>query len=171
MTGSFLALLALGALLASAAMTCLWAIQVRSRDASHVDVGWATGIAVLAVVYALLANGSAGHRVLAAGLATIWGWRLGLYLSATACWARRRTAGTGLREKWGARADRTSSLLPVPGALRRLLPRDGDPATEAQALRSRADYADYQRTTSVFVPLPPRADDARNGGLDRRVTS
>jgi steroid 5-alpha reductase family enzyme len=46
----------------------------------------------------------------------------------------------------------------------------GIPATEAQALRSRADYADYQRTTSVFVPLPPRAD-ARIGGLDRRVTS
>ena len=32
----------------------------------------------------------------------------------------------------------------------------GIPATEAQALRSRADYAEYQRTTSVFVPLPPR---------------
>ena len=61
-------------------MTCLWAIQVRSRDASHVDVGWATGIAVLAVVYALLADGSVAHRVLAAVLATIWGWRLGLYL-------------------------------------------------------------------------------------------
>ena len=29
----------------------------------------------------------------------------------------------------------------------------------------------FQRTTSVFVPLPPRADDARKGGLDRRVTS
>jgi len=28
--------------------------------------------------------------------------------------------------------------------------------TEAQALRSRADYAEYQRTTSVFVPLPRR---------------
>jgi steroid 5-alpha reductase family enzyme len=47
----------------------------------------------------------------------------------------------------------------------------GIPATEAQALRSRADYADYQRTTSVFVPLPPRANDAQNDSLDRRVTS
>ena len=80
MTGSFLALLALGAVLASAAMTCLWLVQVRTRDANPVDVGWATGIAVLAVVYALLADGSAGHRVLAAALATVWGWRLGLYL-------------------------------------------------------------------------------------------
>lgn len=45
----------------------------------------------------------------------------------------------------------------VPSGLLVLLFRvTGIPATEAQALRSRADYADYQRTTSVFVPLPPR---------------
>ncbi|MGH8046243.1 MAG: DUF1295 domain-containing protein [Chthoniobacterales bacterium] len=32
----------------------------------------------------------------------------------------------------------------------------GIPATEAQALKSRGDeYREYQRTTSVFVPLPP----------------
>lgn len=33
----------------------------------------------------------------------------------------------------------------------------GIPATEAQALRSRTDYADYQRTTSAFVPWFPRS--------------
>ena len=34
----------------------------------------------------------------------------------------------------------------------------GIPATEEQAIRSRGDdYREYQRTTSVFVPLPPRA--------------
>lgn len=33
----------------------------------------------------------------------------------------------------------------------------GIPYTEAQALRTRgADYAEYQRTTSPFVPLPPK---------------
>ncbi|MEZ0230249.1 MAG: DUF1295 domain-containing protein [Planctomycetota bacterium] len=38
----------------------------------------------------------------------------------------------------------------------------GIPATEAQALKSRGDdYRDYQRTTSAFVPWPPRA---RGGG-------
>jgi len=32
----------------------------------------------------------------------------------------------------------------------------GIPATEAQALKSRGDeYREYQRTTSVFIPLPP----------------
>jgi steroid 5-alpha reductase family enzyme len=33
----------------------------------------------------------------------------------------------------------------------------GIPATEAQALRSRGDdYRDYQRTTSAFIPWPPK---------------
>ncbi len=45
----------------------------------------------------------------------------------------------------------------VPAGLLFLLFRvTGIPATERQALRSRPDYAEYQRTTSAFVPLPPR---------------
>ena len=45
----------------------------------------------------------------------------------------------------------------VPAGLLFLLFRvTGIPETEAQALRSRSDYAEYQRTTSVFVPLPSR---------------
>jgi steroid 5-alpha reductase family enzyme len=45
----------------------------------------------------------------------------------------------------------------VPAGLLFLLFRvTGIPATEAQALRSRTDYAEYQRTTSAFVPRPPR---------------
>jgi steroid 5-alpha reductase family enzyme len=34
----------------------------------------------------------------------------------------------------------------------------GIPYTEGQALKSRADYADYQQTTSAFFPRPPRAE-------------
>jgi len=53
---------------------------VRSHDASHVDVAWAVLIACCAVPYALLAEGDAAHRVLAAVFASIWGFRLGAYL-------------------------------------------------------------------------------------------
>ncbi len=53
----------------------------------------------------------------------------------------------------------------VPAVLLFLLFRvTGIPATEAQALRSRPDYAEYQRTTSVFMPLPPRTRDAGTRG-------
>jgi steroid 5-alpha reductase family enzyme len=260
MTGSYLLLLALGAVIASAGMVGLWVIQLRTGDASHVDVGWAIGIACLAVLYALLADGSTGHRVLAALLATVWGWRLGLYLLLDRVLGKEEDGRyRALRAKWGSRANRNFFLffqfqalfvvffsLPylligldpdaglgvlewtgtalwaignagaitadrqlarwrsdpanrgrtaraglwawsrhpnyffewitwcgvalvataapwgwlawiVPAALLFLLFRvTGIPATEAQALRSRADYAEYQRTTSVFVPLRPR---------------
>jgi steroid 5-alpha reductase family enzyme len=107
--GSAWDLLAVGAVLASASMALLWVLQVRIRDASHVDVAWAILIACAATLYALLANGNVQHRVLAAGLAAVWGVRLGLYLlfdrvlgkpedgryrALREKWARARTAGS-----------------------------------------------------------------------------
>jgi steroid 5-alpha reductase family enzyme len=47
----------------------------------------------------------------------------------------------------------------------------GIPATEAQALASRGeDYRDYQRTTSVFVPWPPRRQWTGNRGQGSATT-
>jgi steroid 5-alpha reductase family enzyme len=128
MTSLALSLLALGAALASAATAGLWLTQARTRDASHVDVGGATGIAFLAVLYALPADGSTGHRVLAAALATVLGGRLGVYLLRDHVLGKNEEGRyRALPVKWGSRA---------------------------------------KRTTSAFVPLPPRAD-----GAVRRVTS
>jgi steroid 5-alpha reductase family enzyme len=260
MTGSYALLLVLGLALAATGMAVLWIVQVRTRDASHVDVAWAIGIALLATAYALLADGDAAHRALAATLASIWGWRLGLYLFFNRVRGKPEDGRyQALRAKWGPRANRNFflffqfqavfvvffsvpylliSLDPsedlgslewigvaiwavgntgaiaadrqlaswranpdnrgrtardglwawsrhpnyffewitwcgvavvataapwgwaawiVPAGLLFLLFRvTGIPATEKQALRSRSDYSDYQRTTSVFLPLPPR---------------
>jgi steroid 5-alpha reductase family enzyme len=50
-----------------------------------------------------------------------------------------------------------------------LLKVTGVPPTEAQALRTRGDeYREYQRTTSVFVPLPRRSPTA--GSAERRLS-
>jgi steroid 5-alpha reductase family enzyme len=254
------ALLVVGAILASAAMALMWAIQVRARDASHVDVAWAVLVACCAILYALLAAGDTRHRVLAGALASLWGLRLGAYLffdrvlgkeedgryrelrrrlapranrrffwffqvqalfvvffslpfafiaqnessvldalewTGIAVWAIGN-AGTILSDlqlaRWRGNSENTgktarvglwswsrhpnyffecvtwcgialvASAAPwgwlawlVPAGLLYLLFKvTGIPATEAQALRSRDDYAEYQRTTSVFVPLPPR---------------
>ena len=230
-----------------------------NEGASHVDVGWAIGIACLAVVCATLADGGTAHRVLAAVLASVWAWRLGLYLLVDRVLGKEDGRYRALGAKWGSRADhnfflffqfqalfvvffsvpyllitstrcpasarsngparssgrpgtpapsrpignsraggptpRTAAAPRVPGygpgrghpdyflewitwcgvalaataapwgwaawavpvVLLFLLVRvTGIPATEAQALRTRADDADYRRTTSVFVPLPPR---------------
>ncbi len=61
-------------------MAVMWVIQVRIRDASHVDVAWAVLVACCAILYALLADGDTAHRVVAAALASLWGFRLGGYL-------------------------------------------------------------------------------------------
>jgi steroid 5-alpha reductase family enzyme len=260
MIGSVWGLLLVGLLAASVVMAALWVLQVRIGDASHVDVAWAVLIACCAILYALLADGDAGHRVLAAALASIWGFRLGAYLLFNRVLGKEEDGRyKALREKWGANANRNlfwffqfqaafvvffsipfafialdpaaglgalewvgiavwaignvgtivadrqlaqwranpankgktaraglwswsrhpnyffelvnwcgialvATAAPsgwiawiVPAGLFFLLFRvTGIPATEAQALRSRTDYAEYQRTTSVFVPLPPR---------------
>ncbi len=73
-------LLLVGAVGASLTMVGVWLVSIRIANASYVDVAWALGIAGTAVAYALLAEGSTLHRVLVAGLGTIWGVRLGTYL-------------------------------------------------------------------------------------------
>ena len=260
MISSVWGLLLVGLVLASSVMAALWYLQVRIRDASHVDVAWAILIACCAIAYALLADGDVGHRVLAAALASIWGFRLGGYLLfnrvlgkeedgryqelrrrwaphenrnffvffqaqalfvvffslpfafvsletesgfgalawiGIAVWAignvgtivsdrqlaqwranpenKGKTARGGLWGwsrhpnyffewvNWCGNALVASAtpwgwiawLVPA-GLLYLLFKVTGIPETEAQALRSRDDYAEYQRTTSVFVPLPPR---------------
>jgi steroid 5-alpha reductase family enzyme len=257
--GSIWGLLVVGAVMASVAMALSWALAVRIRDASHVDVAWAILVACCALLYAALADGSGAHRVLAAALASLWGFRLGLYLLFDRVLGKEEDGRyRALRDKWGERATHrffwffqlqaagvvlfslpfalvaldagevgvlewkgvllwalgnvgvvmadlqlarwraspanrgrtmrsglwawsrhpnyffelltwcgvalVATAAPwgwaawvVPAALLLLLFRvTGVPPTEAQALRSREDYAEYQRTTSVFVPLPPK---------------
>ena len=260
MIGSVWGLLVVGLVLASSVMALLWWVQVRIEDASHVDVAWAALIASAAIAYALLADGDVGHRILAALLASIWGFRLAAYLYVNRIRDKEEDGRyQELRRKWGAHANRNFFLffqaqalfvvffsLPfacicldrdsgisalawlgvavwavgnagtilsdyqlaqwrgspenkgmtaraglwswsrhpnyffewvnwcgnalvattapwgwiawvVPAGLLYLLFKvTGIPATEAQALRSRSDYAEYQRTTSAFVPLPPK---------------
>ena len=88
-------------------MLALWVVQVRVRDATHVDVGWAYCLGFLAVLYAALGDGDASHRILIAVLGGLWSLRLGTYL------VRNRLLGkpedgryAALRAKWGARASR-----------------------------------------------------------------
>jgi len=80
MVSSAWLLLLIGALCASALMVAMWVLAVRIGDASHVDVAWAYGIGALGLLYALLADGSAAHRLLVAILGAIWSLRLGTYI-------------------------------------------------------------------------------------------
>jgi steroid 5-alpha reductase family enzyme len=74
------AVFGIGAVTASVLMLVLWLLQVRIRDATHVDVGWAYGIGLLAILYAVLGGGTTPHRVLIAVLVSLWSLRLGTYV-------------------------------------------------------------------------------------------
>jgi len=255
--------LLLGWLGSAAVMAVLWWIQVRTRDASHVDVAWAALLGLLAIFYAVVATGDAGRRLLLGVLTPAWAFRLALYLLTTRILGKPEDGRyQTLRRNWGENANRNffiffqaqagfDFVFSIPflvvaynraaglswtdglgaavilvailgeSAADRQLARfrdqpgnrgrtcreglwrysrhpnyffewlhwwaypllaagsawwwatlvgpvfmlyllfkvTGIPATEAQALRSRSDYAEYQRTTSAFIPWFPRQED------------
>lgn len=87
----------------AAVMSGLWAISLRRRDASIVDIYWGPGFALIAWT-AWWINSPPGWRaMLVVVLATMWGLRLGAYL-----WWRNRGAGedpryTAMRRHYGER--------------------------------------------------------------------
>ena len=70
-------LLLIGAALVGSMMFLLWLLHLALKNASVVDPGWAFGLAILGVFYALAGPGYAPRRWLIAAMAGIWGVRLG----------------------------------------------------------------------------------------------
>lgn len=69
-----------GLLLVVAAMSVLWLISLRLRDASIVDVFWGAGFAILAIFYSVAANGFPARQLLLSALVVIWGMRLSVHI-------------------------------------------------------------------------------------------
>ena len=87
-------------------MAALWALQVQTRDASHVDVGWAYLLGFLALLDAALGGGSAAHRALIAVLGGVWSLRLGTYLLVNRVLGKEEDGRyRELRRRWGDRAN------------------------------------------------------------------
>lgn len=58
-------------------MTCFWGIAFIKRNAGWVDLGWAVGLALLAVYYAQLSDGNIVRRSILAFIVVLWAFRLG----------------------------------------------------------------------------------------------
>jgi len=104
MTGPVILLL-LGWALMACVMGALWAVQRARRDAGVVDVGWAAGLGLLAVLYAAAGSGPPLRRALIAVMVGGWSLRLAWHLLTDRIIGkpedgRYRT----LRARWGARA-------------------------------------------------------------------
>jgi steroid 5-alpha reductase family enzyme len=100
--------LGVGAAVAAGGMGLLWLMQVRSHDATAVDVGWAYGIGLLGLLDAALGHGAWSQRTLEAVLVAVWSLRLGTYILARGVLGRegedRRYAE--MRARYGPRANR-----------------------------------------------------------------
>jgi steroid 5-alpha reductase family enzyme len=158
---------------ACATMTCVWLVSIRIGNAGYVDVAWAYGITATAVTYALLADGSALHRALDAGLGAVWGVRLGTYLLNRLAGHEEDGRYRELRRRWAphanrsffvffqatggscrpllgaacARRDRHGSVAPLawPGAALALAAIAGEAVADAQLAAWKADPATRAR--------------------------
>jgi steroid 5-alpha reductase family enzyme len=96
----------LTALIAIAAKSAAWALQLRTRNAGLVDPIWAFTLGAIAVTYAVLGSAPAEVRWALGVMGGLWGARLGVHL-----WLRN--AGkpedfryAQFRAEWGAATDR-----------------------------------------------------------------
>lgn len=84
----------------------LWLVQRRTGDAGIVDIGWASGIGLVAIFYAVALEGDVARRALVAALAWGWGFRLAAYIH----WRNHGKPEDGryrkLREEWGGNFQR-----------------------------------------------------------------
>jgi steroid 5-alpha reductase family enzyme len=93
---------ALGSAAVCGLMLLLWLIHLPLRNAAIVDAGWAGGLALLGVLYAFVAGGAPARAYLVAGMAALWGLRLGLYLLFTRVIGHPEEGRyVQLRREWG----------------------------------------------------------------------
>ncbi|MGV3757502.1 MAG: DUF1295 domain-containing protein [Verrucomicrobiota bacterium] len=108
MLSEFLTLLTVAFTLCVMLMAFIWWLSVRIKNAGIVDIAWAAGFSVVAVLYGLLAHGDGTRRWLITSMAALWSLRLGGYLYFRVMGHHpvedRRYAQ--LRLEWGAKADR-----------------------------------------------------------------
>ena len=77
------------------AVSLIWVISVKMRDASIADIWWGPGFAVIAWSACSVAETPSTRLYLATGLLTIWGLRLGSFLA-------RRNLGHGEDKRYAA---------------------------------------------------------------------
>jgi steroid 5-alpha reductase family enzyme len=99
---SYVGLFLLAWLVAASLLVALYLRQRRTRDATAVDIGWATSIVLAALLYGVLAPGSWSQRLLICSLAVIENGRI--------AWLVHRRSGADedtryreLRERWRGR--------------------------------------------------------------------
>ncbi len=92
-----------GTAVIAAFMFILWLLHFPLRNAAVADVGWATGLALLALIYAVHGEGDSRRTLILLPMVVLWGLRLGFYLLFTRVNGQPEGGRyVELRRKWGS---------------------------------------------------------------------
>lgn len=94
-----------GFALVSAALTLVWAVQLKTRNAGMVDPVWSWSMGFLAVWYAIFGTADDSTRLVLGLLGGLWGFRLGTHLFVRNAGKPEDARYAKFRAEWGARAD------------------------------------------------------------------
>jgi len=72
--------LLIGLIIAVVAFAAVWAICVRVKNYSFLDVAWSYGVAVIAPIYAFVGPGHFERKIAFTVLGVVWSLRLGTYI-------------------------------------------------------------------------------------------
>jgi len=106
-----LRLLGIGLGFVAIIMVSLWALGLRNRNFSYVDIGWSANFAVLAVLYACLADGWPLRRWLIAAMFAFWSLRLAAHLATRILGEPEEGRYVQLRAEWGATGNLNAKFL------------------------------------------------------------
>jgi len=87
----------------AAAMVVMWVISLVVRDASIVDPFWGTGFTIVAWTAVVAVGEWDAHDLVLAGLVTVWGSRLSIYLLWRSRGKDEDFRYQAMRRRWGAR--------------------------------------------------------------------
>ncbi len=63
-------------MITSLLMLALWLVQVKTKNASFVDIGWTAGLCICAALYAALTQGMFLRKMILLGIVVVWSGRL-----------------------------------------------------------------------------------------------
>jgi steroid 5-alpha reductase family enzyme len=94
--------------LALTMMAALWAWHFRLKDAGIVDPGWAAGIGLASLLYALLGSGWPSRRAAVAAMGLIWSVRLTVHLARRMSGEPEEGRYRALRAEWSGKGANVS---------------------------------------------------------------
>ncbi len=92
-------------------MAIAYGFAVQRRDIGWVDVGWAAGMGLVSIAYAVLADGFVWRKCLVAGMAVAWSFRLAGYILKRVQNSEEDARYQSLRRRWGQHTNRYALVL------------------------------------------------------------